>query len=286
MNNPPNPRRQPAEFKARTLAAWLPLEEGERPADGPGSTDWLTRAAAKLAMRPPSPDQAGVVRPLPAILDDHVEQLRQSPDARRMFDDGWAVALVVDLRRLVSAQRSVRVDYYRDAARTQSDIRAIARLTLPLERPSAQIATEFDPALQAWRLTSPSPNMRITGRFADERRAGAFDFGFTVEVLTSFLSVAEYRRRLILRDGYHRAYRLIRAGIFTAPAFVRAYRDDEPVFAGETLPAAIWTGDRPPLLGDFGDDTVAHDSWLPETRTTLYVGAVPPGLALDARANR
>jgi hypothetical protein len=239
-----------------------------------------------LATRSPFPDQAGVIQALPAMLNEHVAQLRHSPDARRMFDDHWAVALVVDLRRLVSAQGFVLTDYHTAAVSAEPDIRSVAHTTLPLERPPAQIATDFDPALQVWRVTSPSTNMRITSRFADETRAGAFGVGFTVEVLTSFLSVAEYGRRLILRDGYHRAYQLIRAGIFSAPAFVRAYRDDETVFVGETLPKEIWTGDRPPLLADFGNGTVAHDIWLPQPETTLYVGAIPPGLSLDPQANR
>lgn len=286
MNDAPNPDGRSAPVRCRRLAAWFPADDDERPADGPGSSDWTSRAAAELARRPASPDQTGVVAALPEELSDHVEQLERFPDARRMFDDKWTVALVTDLRRLVSAQASVRVGDIDGNVGLHGDLRAVAHLTLPVQRPPARIPADFDPALQVWKITSQNPNMRITNQVGSELRNGVFVFGFVVEVLTSFLSVAEHRGRLILRDGYHRAYRLIDSGVLTAPAFVRAYADDEPVFTGTMLPQAIWTGDRPPLLGDFTNDTVAHDVWLPETDTTLYVGAIPPSLSLDPRANR
>jgi hypothetical protein len=270
----------------RSLAAWFPNEGGKRPAQGPGSREWAKRAAAEIAERPVSPDQEGVIQLLPENLRDHVEQLQQFPDARRMFDDRWRVALVTDLRRLVSAQPSVRIGDPGDDVSSESDLASIAHVTLPVQRPPAELPAEFDPALQVWKITSKSPNMRITNKYGREFRDGFFTFGFVVEVLTSFLSVAQYRGRLVLRDGYHRAYRLISSGVLAAPAFVRAYADDESVFTNKMPSERIWTGDRPPLLGDFTNDVVARDIWLPHTDTTLYIGATPPGLSVDARANR
>jgi hypothetical protein len=256
------------------------------PKQGPGSAAWAEQAAAVLSSRPPNPDQAGVVQVLPAEFHDHLEQLRRFPDAQRMFDAGWAVALVTDLRRLICAQDSVRVDEDGDPPLAISDLSSLAQVALPLQRPPAQLPATFDPALQVWKISSPSRNVRITDRFGGEAGDGVFKFGFVVEVLTSFLSVAEYRGRLILRDGYHRAYRLMQSGIFVAPAFVRAYADDEAVFTGQPLPEQIWMGERPPLLADFADDALAHDAWLSHADTELYVGAIPPGLSLDPRANR
>jgi hypothetical protein len=233
-----------------------------------------------------NPDQEGVIQLLPEDLHDHVKQLQQFPDARRMFDDKWTVALVTDLRRLVSAQPSVRVGDAGDDGGAESDLRSIAHVTLPTQRPPAELPAEFDPALQVWKITSRSPNVRITNKYGSEFREGFFTFGFIVEVLTSFLSVAQYRGRLILRDGYHRAYRLISSGVLAAPVFLRAYVDDESVFTKKAPSERIWTGDRPPLLGDFTNDVVARDIWLPRHDTTLYIGATPPGLSVDPRANR
>jgi hypothetical protein len=286
VNDAPNSDQRPAGSKCRSLAAWFPNEGGKPPAQGPGSREWAKLAGAEVAKRPVSPDQEGLIQLLPESLHDHVKQLQQFPDARRMFDDKWGVALVTDLRRLVSAQPSVRIGDPVDDVTPESDPRSIAHVTLPVQRPRAELPAEFDPALQAWKITSKSPNIRITNKYGSEVREGFFTFGFVVEVLTSFLSVAQYRGRLVLRDGYHRAYRLISSGVFAAPAFVRIYADDESVFTKKTPSERIWTGDRPPLLGDFTNDVVARDIWLPSHDTTLYIGATPPGLSVDPRANR
>jgi hypothetical protein len=286
VNDAPNSDKRPAGSKCRSLAAWFPDEGGKRPSRGPGSREWAKLAAAEIAKRPASPDQGDLIQVLPESLHDHVKQLQEFPDARRMFDDKWKVALVTDLRRLVSAQPSVRVGGAGEDIGPDSDLRSIAQVTLPVQRPPAELPAEFDPALQVWKITSESPNVRITNKYGNEFREGFFTFGFVVEVLTSFLSVAQYRGRLILRDGYHRAYRLISSGVLAAPVFVRAYADDDPVFTKKTPSEPIWKGERPPLLGDFTNDVVARDIWLPRRDTTLYIGATPPGLSVDPRANR
>jgi hypothetical protein len=284
--NAPNSDKRPAGSKCRALAAWFPSEGGKRPTQGPGSREWAKRAAAEIATRAVSPDQEDLIQVLPESLHDHVKQLQQFADARRMFEDNWKVALVTDLSRLVSAQPSVRVGGAGDDFGPESDLRSIAQVTLPVQRPPAELPAEFDPALQVWKITSKSPNVRITNKYGNEFREGFFTFGFVVEVLTSFLSVAQYRGRLILRDGYHRAYRLISSGVLVAPAFVRAYADDDSVFTPKMASEPTWTGDRPPLLGDFTNDVVSRDIWLPSNDTTLYIGATPPGLSVDPRANR
>jgi hypothetical protein len=222
--------------------------------------------------------------PLPDELAEHVQLLRRSADARKMFDEGWEPLLITDLRRVVAAQSTVRAQPSTETVPIDNNLTSLARLTLPLERPMAEVPATFDPASQTWRVTSQNPNMRITGRFGGKIRDGALGFGFVVEVLQSFLSVAEYRGRFVLRDGYHRAHRLMLAGIFSVPAFVRSFAEDESLFSGRMLPEAVWTGDRPPLLGDFMDTRVSHDIWLPEVETTLLVRATPTRLALDPKA--
>ncbi len=198
-----------------------------------------------------------------------------------MLDDGWALAMVSDLRRLIAAQQTVVTAELDRGGPVAGDLLAVARLTLPLEQPSAEIPASFDAERQIWKLTSKNPNVRITGRFGGEVRPGALGFGFIVEVLTSFVSVAESNGLLVLRDGYHRTQRLLQAGIFTAPVFLRRFSEGEKLFARQMVPPAVWGGEHPPLLADYGDDRLAHDTWLPHTDTTLYVSAVPATLAIS-----
>jgi hypothetical protein len=132
---------------------------------------------------------------------------------------------------------------------------------------------------QTWNISSPSPNLRITGTFAGEVKPDVIGFGSLLEVLTSFVSVAELRGRYILRDGYHRTYRMIAAGLVRVPAFVRHFGENESVFRSGMLPEVVYCGDRPPTLGDYHDDAVAGDVSYSPTDTMISVQAAPAHLA-------
>ncbi len=139
------------------------------------------------------------------------------------------------------------------------DLAAVACLTLPLAPPPAQLPAHFDEDNQTWNISSRNPNLRITGTFAGEVKPDVVGFGFLLEILTSFVSVAEFRGRYVLRDGYHRAYRLLAAGVVRVPVFVRRFGEEDSLFRSGMLPEAIYCGERPPTLADYHDDTVAGD---------------------------
>ena len=73
-----------------------------------------------------------------------------------------------------------------------------------------------------------------------------------------FFEVGELRGRWFLRDGYHRAYRLLQAGVHRIPAAVIYARTIEelgatkPWFFGETR----LFSERPPQVTDFLDETL------------------------------
>jgi hypothetical protein len=73
-----------------------------------------------------------------------------------------------------------------------------------------------------------------------------------------FLEIAELRGRWFLRDGYHRAYRLLKAGVYYVPAVIIRTRTlkelgaTEPWFFGEDE----LFSDRPPRIIDFIDEAL------------------------------
>jgi hypothetical protein len=266
--------------QARALLAWLSAQDGQR-LGGPAA-DPARRSAARdsLADRPAAVDQSGVVAPWPSTLAEHAAALRASEDAEPMFANGWEIGLVTDLRRVIAAQPTVFVDEPSDfVAPAVHDLAALARIALPLTAPAAQVPVRFDEDSQTWNITSPSPNLRITGNFGGELEPGVLGFGFLVRVLPSFVSVAEYRGRYILRDGYHRAYAFLRAGAVNVPAFIRRFGDDESPFRSGMLPEEVYCGDRPPTLQDYHDDAVAADVSFTPNDTTIVVSATPTSLA-------
>jgi len=277
-SEPPPPRR------GRALAAWLTAEHAARldPSGAIGHRQPTVRAT--LAARPDGVAQGDLIAEWPAALEPHASALRASPGARTMFDEGWRPALITDLRRVVAAQPTVFVDEVpgQAAARMSAvpSLDELARLTLPLEAPASNISARFDEEQQLWVVTSPDPNVRITGTFGKQVLPNVVGIGFFIEARRSFVSVAEVDGRHVLRDGYHRCYRLIAAGVTAVPAFVRRYDDAGAVFTSPMLDRDIWCGPKPPTLADYHDDRVAADISVAPAETTAVVAAGPRRLSL------
>ncbi len=263
--------------RARALVAWLSREEAMRLRGRAGDRMREERGREALRARAVDVDQSGLMQAWPAALETHAAELRASEGAGAMFADGWELALVSDLRRVVAAQPTVFVDSGQDPAIDvgSGDLSDIAHLTLPLAEPAAEVAARFDQDAQAWIISSRNPNLRISGRFGGDVQPNVLGFGFLVQVLPSFMSVAEICGRYVLCDGYHRALRLLEAGVVTAPVFVRRFGEiDGSLFRAGMLSTDVYCGERPPTLADYHDDTVAEELLLEVKERVAVVRAV------------
>jgi hypothetical protein len=264
---------------ARALVAWLSAAEGQRLGAGAANPERRRAARDALLERPAVVDQSDLVAPLPSALEEHAAALRSSEGAKSMFANGWELGLITDLRRVIAAQPTLFVDGPQDGVGpVPHDSSSVAQIALPLSAPASQVPVSFDEEKQTWNITSPSPNLRITGNFGGEVEPGVLGFGFFVRVLPSFISVAEYRGRYILRDGYHRAYRFLSGGVVSVPALIRRFDDDESPFQAGMLPEEVYCGERPPTLQDYLDDAVACDVSFAPRETTIVVSAAPTSL--------
>ena len=263
-------RRRPA----RALIGWMDHEMARRslvPDLAPNAAIPLEAHRAVqsahdvVGQRDPSPQRAGadVVAELPPGLEGHCAKLAQHPHAAPLFDEGWTVRLV-DLRGVRAFQPIVFTDNLdeRLADIDPADVASVARLTLPLDDVTPDLPIGFDEAQQAWVVASANPNLRVSGRSMGPLQANnappGLVLGFVVTLSPSFVQVASYKGHWHLRDGYHRAYGLLRLGVTHAPAFVRSLDafSDLSVPPGH-LPQEAFLGDRPPLLPDYLDETVS-----------------------------
>jgi hypothetical protein len=217
-------------------------------------------------------DQADLAREAPDDLSDHIVALQQSNAAVPYFKEGWRVA-IVDLRKVCALQPCVFTDQaeQRAAGIEAGDLRSIAGISLPLPA-RVELPGQFDPSRQAWILSAPNPNLRIVGPWAGEVQPGLTGLGFTVSVMPSFLQVACYQNRFLLRDGYHRAYGFLHRGITLVPAFVPDYGPFQDLGLGPGLlrPSA-WLGDRPPLLTDYTNEAVSAEVMLPASQKMIVI---------------
>jgi hypothetical protein len=109
---------------------------------------------------------------------------------------------------------------------------------------------------------------------------GGGGLGFIVRVMPSFMAVVHFRDRYLLHDGYNRAFAFLDRGITHVPVFTRSMQSIEEVVPPGMLPQEAYLGERPPLLDDYRDDSVAHEVRLPAPQKMIII----QGLELNPAA--
>lgn len=170
----------------------------------------------------------------------------------------WTLG-VVDLRRLLAFQRRLVLNSRRHTLHTprQDNWPELVSLTVGLQR-----GTEHH-FLRNWSATgdldislhSSNPDLQL--RLSPNAGRGSH-LPLTLYGGSPFFEVTELRGRWFLRDGYHRAYRLLQAGVHRIPAVVIYARTVEEV--GATRPWFFSEeqlfSDRPPRVMDFLDENL------------------------------
>jgi hypothetical protein len=189
----------------------------------------------------------------------------------------WQIG-VVNLERVLGFQKIVVIDQAMERVQgiTRHDWDRLFTVCLPEPTASPELRGFVDRNGKALTLSSLNPNLRITGQVVQDIPGQPVKFfGFGVDLPTSFVQVAEYRGRWLLRDGYHRCYALLRNGITTVPCvFMRAKNFAE---TGAEQPGffsyQILFGERPPFLTDFLNDEVSATVKQPAVRKVLRINA-------------
>jgi hypothetical protein len=202
----------------------------------------------------------------PPLLPEQTEHIRNLLDVAAQRIDlqeeyeglDWMLG-VVDLHRLLAFQRRL---IFSPAHRSSpiplsDDWPQLISLTLGLRRNTEHhIARNSNPEESLdISLYSNNPDLQLRTRSKDicNGRLPLSLYGGS-----PFFEVAEFHGRWFLRDGYHRAYRLLQAGVHRIPAVViRAHTLEE---LGATKPWFFQEeqlfSDRPPRVVDFLDDSL------------------------------
>lgn len=207
-----------------------------------------------------------------ALLADGVSQLRDALDLQstrpdleaEMRDLDWHLG-VVDLRILIAFQRRLTFNPTVAPLAVPDPADWEALLQIAFAQPNS---ISYKSTQQGNTITFRSPNPNLHLRPTQDPVCP-----LEIHAGSPFFEVALYRDRWFLRDGYHRAYTLLQAGIFHLPAVIVNARTIEEL--GATKPRffseEILFSTRPPMVTDFLDPALTTTYTRPPTITTIYV---------------
>jgi hypothetical protein len=207
--------------------------------------------------------------PLPRAMRPLAKALHDYPYYRDTYDTLPTEIRLVELSKLIASQSSVSPGFsgeLRAKLGPAPTPEALFRFCLPAERPQPPVRAR-KVGSSRWLFTSESTDFRLhraqlldpaqivrLATFGPASHVLALPVGFG----SNFLSVVKSDNRLLLQNGYHRAYTLLAAGISHAPAVVQTVtrKDELAVAANEEVVSNApfyFLAARPPLLRDYLD---------------------------------
>ena len=209
------------------------------------------------------------VRPLPAKLGSLAEEVRADPWYRSTFDTLPTTIEMVELDRLLMWQGQIDDTFAHgrsDTLGARPAPAALFKYCLPLRRDPPPFtvrrlsADRYQLISEATDMSASSPLLLDPAQCAMLAATGPVAAALAVPVSfgANFMSAIRSDNRVLLHNGYHRAYSLRRLGIRFAPCIVQTVtrRDELNYVADERVtsdPAFYFRAARPPMLRDFFD---------------------------------
>jgi hypothetical protein len=194
-----------------------------------------------------------------ALCEEETRLLRDTLDRQQsrldlhaeMMGLDWSLG-VVDLRWLLAFQRRLSFNSTLPAMTVppQCDWDRLIEIAFASPNPViCDVVHDTDKKTVTLQSSNPNVQLRVT---QDPAAPVAVYAG------SPFFEVAQYAGRWFLRDGYHRAYKLLRAGIFQLPAVIVRARTLEELGAlqPQFFSEAILLSEHPPFVSDFLNDAL------------------------------
>ncbi|MEA1015523.1 hypothetical protein [Sphingosinicella sp. LY1275] len=225
--------------------------------------------------------------PLHPRLEPLAQALKANSYYRTTFDTLPTTIAMVELDKLIVSQTHIANRFSEARARllgAQPDPETLFHFCLPLERDNPEVRIQRL-ASDRYLFSSPSTDLRAhePTLLGQDQIANIASFGPIAGVIglivgfgSNFLTAIRSDNRLVLHNGYHRAYALRALGITHAPCIVETVtrKDELRVAASETVsedPEFYFRAARPPLLQDFFDMRLAKRLQVRPMETAVEV---------------
>ena len=223
----------------------------------------------------------------PPALRQKRRALRANPYFRESFSELPTTVEMVELRHLVVSQESVGTEFSHANANRLGKLptpETIFDFCFPLDRPLPEIriqrlsddryifvsdSTDFRAHNIALLSGAAMPKLKT---FGPAPAALMLPIGFG----SNFLSAVKSEKRIVLQNGYHRAFALMSRGVTHAPMVIQhVTRTDELRLAASSdvydNATFYFRAARPPMLKDFLDPTLAKPFRIKPLETRVEV---------------
>ncbi|NYF80041.1 hypothetical protein [Granulicella arctica] len=254
-----------AQVHVRELAGWELDDYEYRPA---AFKHAKTLAIAHLlAQRSPFKQANALMVKETAELSDTLAQHATRLDLlAEMNGLAWSLG-VIDIRPLIAFQRRIffNSELPQFSLPAAKDWPALLALSFgPTKRVEYRMIQ--DAAIHTLILQSSNPNLHF-------RNTSNTVFPLSIHSGGPFFEVACFRDRWFLRDGYHRAYALLQAGVYEVPAVIVQARTINELGATQPwfFPENLLFSETPPRVLDFLNDDLVLEYERPPLIKTLRI---------------
>jgi hypothetical protein len=222
---------------------------------------WATAMALIGSLSPLSyePEVRPILEP-DALLE--ISKVMNQPDSKQIFPDGtWTVSLL-QLSGIIPFQPNIDLAYASSLGEetlNQGDILSAVKLCFPYGK-SSTLAVSVDQPQKAITVSGINPSLQVVGFHCGQQDPqGPFVISLHISAGPNLVQATRYRGRYFLTNGYHRAYRLMRAGFTHIPCVVKNANNiaETGALAPGFFPESLLMCPRPPLLTDFIDEVLA-----------------------------
>lgn len=212
------------------------------------------RISDRLQLRPE-------IMPLDSRFRERMEALEREPTFREhlggMTSRSFAMVELASIHCFQVQLNSEYIDSLVVSAPDPNDLEETVRFCLPThdERRKAQLVTSINPVSHTFSATTENLDFRIGENVqGDDTSTGRNFAGFTYGSGLPQISVVDYKGTILLKNGYHRAFALLKKGHRFLPCLLLA-TDNYQATGGQVqgfFPIDLVFSDKSPVLSDFG----------------------------------
>ena len=187
-----------------------------------------------------------------------IEKFMDAADCRELYPRGSWDARLVEIAKLIPFQPNLDIEYAESLGEpglNASSLMAAVRLCFSHKRPTA-LNINVDEPQKAITITGLNPTLQVRGvQYGQKEQDGPFVVSLLISAAPNIVHVSQFAGRAFLASGYHRVYRLMKAGFTHVPCVVREAGALAQTGAGGPgfFSESVLMAPRPPLFPDFAD---------------------------------